>query len=77
MTNTNVWYNDICFILNYAGLIINVEGDTVTDLENLTKTLLDRNGRNWMLEVSRKSKLETFEPIHDFSSYRTLFKANL
>ena len=72
MTNTESWHSDVCFILNYAGLNSNVERVTVTDLDNLSSILMDRNRNNWRLEASKKTKLETFEQIHDFSTTRTL-----
>ena len=63
--------------MNYAELDTATECENVTDLSNLSRILLAKNRNNWRLEVPRKSKLRTFEQIHDFSSEKTMLKANL
>ncbi len=64
-------------MLNYAGLDSNVDNETITDLDNLACILKNKNRCNWELEAHRKPKLETFVEIHDFSTSRTVLKANL
>ncbi len=77
MTKTDAWFSDICFILDYAELDTNIESISVTDLDNLARTLHAKNRKNWELEAFKKTKLETFVQIHDFSTQRTVLKSNL
>ena len=76
-TNTDAWYNDICFILTYAELDVNTESASVTDLSHLSGIFMNKNRKSWEMEAYKKVKLETFIQIHDFNSQRILLKANL
>ena len=77
MTGTDAWFSDVSFILNYAGITPTEGEDMFIDLESLANVSLQKNRNNWRLEASQKTKLETFEQIHDFTSYRTVLKANM
>ena len=75
--NVEAWYDDICFILQYLGLDVQHECESLTDLKDARAKLLNQESELRRLEITKKPKLVTMEKIHDFDSHKTLLQVNL
>ena len=77
ITGTQAWFSEILLILHAAGLGTQQDVENETDLE-LVASCLQTQARNmWAIEALGKSKLRTFNKIHDFSETKHVVNTNL
>lgn len=75
--NVESWCYYVKLILSEIGLPDHENLYNQTDLEYVSKKLIDISQNKWHLEALGKPKLCTFVEIHNFEEHKLLLKANL